>query len=128
MLNLHNVIYQLYLNKFGVKKILIVPPDGVSVVICKCFHYTVFVFVCFLGPHPWHMDVPRLGVKLELQLLAYTTATAPQDLSHIFNLHHNPWQRRILNPLHQDGDGTSNATETSQIINPLHHSRSSKSF
>ena len=28
----------------------------------------------FLGLHPWHMDVPRLGVELELQLLAYTTA------------------------------------------------------
>ena len=21
---------------------------------------------CFLGPHPWHMEVPRLGVKSEL--------------------------------------------------------------
>ena len=24
----------------------------------------------FLGLHPWHMEVPRLGVKLELHLLA----------------------------------------------------------
>ena len=23
-------------------------------------------FFCFLGPHPWHMEVTRLGVKLEL--------------------------------------------------------------
>ena len=29
----------------------------------------LFVFV-FLGPHPWHMEVPRLGVKAEPQLLA----------------------------------------------------------
>ena len=21
------------------------------------------VFFCLLGPHPWHMEVPRLGVK-----------------------------------------------------------------
>ena len=28
-----------------------------------------------LGPHPWHMEVPRPGVELELQLPAYTTAT-----------------------------------------------------
>ena len=28
------------------------------------------------------MEVPRLGVKLELELLAYTTATATPDLSH----------------------------------------------
>ena len=27
-------------------------------------------FIFFLGPHPWHMEVPRLGVELELQLLA----------------------------------------------------------
>ena len=30
-----------------------------------------FVFV-FLGPQPWHMEVPRLGVESELKLLAYT--------------------------------------------------------
>ena len=36
----------------------------------------IFLFVCFLGPHPQHMKVPRLGVEWELQLLAYTTATA----------------------------------------------------
>ena len=33
-------------------------------------------FLLFSGPHPWHMEVPRLGVESELQLLAYTTATA----------------------------------------------------
>ena len=29
------------------------------------------------------MEVPRLGAELELQLLAYATATATQDPSHI---------------------------------------------
>ena len=38
-------------------------------------------FFLFLGPHPWHMEVPRLGVELELQLLAYNTATATPDLN-----------------------------------------------
>ena len=33
-------------------------------------------FFVFLGPHSWHMEVPRLGVELELQLPACTTATA----------------------------------------------------
>ena len=33
------------------------------------------------------MEVPRLGVKSELQLLVYITATATQDLSHICDLH-----------------------------------------
>ena len=27
----------------------------------------------------WHMDIPRLGVKWDLQLLAYTTVTATPD-------------------------------------------------
>ena len=43
----------------------------------------------FLGPHSRHMEVPRLGVESELQLLAYTTATATRDLTHIWDLHHN---------------------------------------
>ena len=38
-------------------------------------------FLFFLGPQLQHMEFPRLGVELELQLLAYTTATAMQDLS-----------------------------------------------
>ena len=37
----------------------------------------------FLGPQPWHMEGPRLGVESELQPPAYTTATAMRDLSHI---------------------------------------------
>ena len=32
------------------------------------------------------MEVPRLGVEPELQLLAYTTATAMLDPSHICDL------------------------------------------
>ena len=30
----------------------------------------------FLGPYLQHVDVPRLGMELELQLPAYATATA----------------------------------------------------
>ena len=41
------------------------------VVIAKCF-FTIghvksfFLFFFFQGPHPWHLEVPRLGVQLEL--------------------------------------------------------------
>ena len=35
-----------------------------------------FFFFLFLGPHLHYMEFPGLGVKSELQLLAYTTATA----------------------------------------------------
>ena len=36
----------------------------------------IFKFFVFLGPHPQHMEVPRLEVESELQLPAYTTANA----------------------------------------------------
>ena len=51
--------------------------------------YTFFFFV-FLGPHPQHMQVPRLGVESELQRPAYATATATAtpDLNGICDLHH----------------------------------------
>ena len=64
------------------------------------------IFFFFLGPHPQHREVPRLGVKLELQLLAYTTVTAMQDLSRIFVLHHSSGQRQILHPLSEARDQT----------------------
>ena len=32
----------------------------------------IFLIFIFLGLQLWHMDVPRLGVKLELQLPACT--------------------------------------------------------
>ena len=35
-----------------------------------------FFFFCFLGPYPWHIEVPRLGVKSELQLPPHTTVYA----------------------------------------------------
>ena len=41
----------------------------------------VVVVVVFLGPHLRHMEVPRLGVEMEPQLPAYTTATAMWDLA-----------------------------------------------
>ena len=37
-------------------------------------------FFFFSGPHLRHMEVSRLGVESELQLPAYTTATAMPDL------------------------------------------------
>jgi len=54
--------------------------------------FFLFLFFCFLGPHPRPMEGPRLGVELELQMPAYTTATARQDPSHICDLNHSSWQ------------------------------------
>ena len=67
----------------------------------QLFFFFFFFFFWFLGPHLWHMDVPRPGVQSELQLLAYdtATATATQDLSLTCDLHHSSWQSQILKPL-----------------------------
>ena len=56
---------------------------SVTCLFCVCRVFCLFVFFCFcfLGPHPGHMEVPRLGVKSELYLLAYTTPIATRDLS-----------------------------------------------
>ena len=51
-----------------------------------------------------NMEVPRLGVKSELQLPAHATATAMQDPSHVFSPHHSSQQRQILNPLSKARD------------------------
>ena len=32
----------------------------------ECKNDTLFYFFVFLGLHPWHMEVPRLGVYSEL--------------------------------------------------------------
>ena len=62
----------------------------------------IIILICFLGLHllsllhffllqlhPWHMEVPRLGVESEWQVPAYTTATATQDPSCVFDPHHS---------------------------------------
>jgi len=61
------------------------------------------------------MDIPRLGVKLELQLPASTTATAPSDLSLACDLHHSSWQHWIPNPLSKARDLTLVLMDTSQV-------------
>ena len=61
------------------------------------------------------MEIPRLGVELELKLPAYTTAIATQDPSCIFDLHHSSWQRGILNPLIKARDQTRILMDASRV-------------
>ena len=61
------------------------------------------------------MEIPRLGVELELQLLAYTTATATQDLSQVCDLYHSSQQQWILNPLSEARDQTRIRMDTSWV-------------
>ena len=58
----------------------------------------------FLLLHLWHMEVPRPGVKWELQLSAYNTATAMPELSNICDLHRSLKQHKILKPLNEARD------------------------
>ena len=79
------------------------------------YHFLFCFAFCFLGSCLRHMEVRRLGVKSELQLPAYTTATARPDPSHICNLHHSSWQCQIFNPLSTARDGTRNLMVPSWI-------------
>ena len=72
-----------------------------------------FFFFCFVCPYAWHMEVPRLGVKSKLELLATATATAHP--SHICELYHSSWQCQIPEPLSEARDQTHILMDTSQI-------------
>ena len=78
-----------------------------------------FFFFFFLGLHPCHMEVPMLGVESELQLPAYTEATATPDPSHVCNLHHSSQQHGILNPLSEARDHTCNLMVPSGMVSAL---------
>ena len=61
------------------------------------------------------MEIPGLGVKSELQLPAYTTATATQDPSCICHLHHSSQQCQILNRLSRARDQTHILMDTRRV-------------
>ena len=98
-------------------------PQGSTVIILYSYSSFTFSFFLpsfsflpsFLGAHLQHMEVPRLGVELELQLPAYTTGKAMQDLSLVFNLHHSSRQCGFLNALSKSRDRTCNFMVTSWI-------------
>jgi len=50
------------------------------------------------------MEVPKLRLASELQLLAYTTATEKPDPSRVCDLHCSSGQHWILNPLSEARD------------------------
>ena len=77
-----------------------------------CFLFFVFFF---LEPHLQHMEVPRWGVELELQLLAYTLAIATWDPSCINNLYYSSRQHQILNPPSEARDWTHILVDTSWV-------------
>ena len=71
---------------------------------CERQVLSVISIYLFIWLQVWHMEVPRLGVRLELQLPVYTHSHNNADLSCICNLHHSSWQYQILNPLSEARD------------------------
>ena len=66
--------------------------------------HNFFFFSVFLGPHLGHMEVPKLGIELELQLQAFAATTEMQDRSRVGDKHYSSWERQILNPLSEARD------------------------
>ena len=84
---------------------------------CFCFLFFVlfcFVFLLFRTTLAAYRSSQARG-QLELQPLAYATATRIWNLSHVCNLHHSSWQPRILNPLSKTRDQTRVLMDPSQI-------------
>ena len=72
-----------------------------------------------------HMEIPKLGLKLELQLLAYAMATATPDPSRNCDLHRSSWQCQILNTLSEARSWTCILMDTIPVCNPLSHNGNS---
>ena len=68
--------------------------------------FYLLIFYLFFAFLNICMDIPRLGVKSELRLLAYTTAATTPDPSRVCHLHHSSWQHQIFNPLGKARDQT----------------------
>ena len=84
----------------------------------------------FLGPHLWHMEVPRLRKGWNWSCSCWpacTTATAVRDLSLFCDIQYSSWQRLILNPLSKTRDGTCVVMDTSSVLWPLSHHGNSPS-
>ena len=60
------------------------------------------------------MEFPRLGVQLELQLLAYSHSNAGSK-PHLRDLHHSSEQHQIFNPQSEARDRTRNLMVSSWI-------------
>ena len=73
------------------------------------------MYVCFFRATPRRIEVPRLVVESELQLLVYATTTATWDPRCICSLYQSFRQCWILNPLIEARGGSCVLMDTSQI-------------
>ena len=97
---LHSVLFSLKLHKMLTK---LLSAAGVTSNL-RC-HRNVILFCLFFRAAPVAYGRFQAKVEWELQLLAYTTATAMPDLSHIWD-RDSLRQSQILNPLREARDWT----------------------
>ena len=83
--------------------------------VCKIGVHLLFLFFLLFRTTHATYGGSRLGVQLELQLLACATAIAMQDLSRVCYLHHSSQQSQILHPLSKASDRTHNTMVPSWI-------------
>ena len=81
----------------------------------SCFVLFFFFFFVSSRATPAAHGGSEARVQLELELLAYTRATATWNLSRVCDLHHSSWQCQILNPLSLARDRTHNP----MVPNPI---------
>ena len=77
------------------------------------FSFFLSFFFFFKVPYTWHIEGPRLGVKMELQQAC---------------LHCSSQQCQILNPWSKARNGTCILMDTSWVLNLLRHNGNSVSF
>ena len=87
-----------------------------------------FSFFPLLWPYLRHMEVSRLGVQSELQLLAYVTATTMPDPSHICDLCCTLYQCQILNLVSEARTKTTSSWTLCRVLKPLSHNGNSCLF
>ena len=81
----------------------------IYIFVCVCIYICIYmciyiaIYILLFMATSWHMECSRLGVESELQLLAYTTATATQ---HPSNTTDSSQQCQILNLLNEARDWT----------------------
>ena len=117
--SLYSWWYSLFWSLFCVVEMLSSGACFLTILLVYLCLFFLFIYLfCFSGPHPWHMEVARLGVKSEMQPPVYATATAKRNWSRVCDLHHCSWQHQILNPLSKSRDWTHILMGTSQVCYP----------
>ena len=90
-------------------------PRVLSVIPFNCWNSSFTAIFIFFRAEPAAYGSSQLVVKLQLQLPAYTTAAATQDLRHVCDLNHRSQQCQIPDMLSEARDWTCILMDSSRI-------------